>query len=136
MKSTSLARRRPDLDKNAGKSVLESQDILMATVPWGNWRSVLVYERRHAGRTWLRLRTFNKHRTKGCWYPSPRFFVVPMEHAENLAAAIQAAAMGESEPEPEWYREFERQYVSTKSYVTANNHLLEVPGSRTTAKIA
>ncbi len=110
MKSTSLARTRPDLEKNAGKSVLESEDTLMATVPWGNWRSVLVYERRHAGRTWLRLRTFNKHRTKGVWYPSPRFFVVPMEYAENLAAAIQAAAMGDVEHEPDWYGVFQQQY--------------------------
>jgi len=62
-----------------------TQDTLMATVLWGNWRAVLVYGRRHAGRTWLRLRTFNLHRTKKCWYPSPRFFVVPMENAEDLA---------------------------------------------------
>lgn len=111
MKSTLLTRTRPDLlDDPADNSVLGTQDTLMATVPWGNWRAVLVYERRHAGRTWLRLRTFNRHRTKGCWYPSPRFFVVPMEHAENLAAAIQDAACGESKPEPDWYPDFVRQY--------------------------
>ena len=112
MNSTILARTRPDLldDQIADNPVLGSDDTLMATVPWGNWRSVLVYQRKHAGRIWLRLRTFNKHRTKGCWYPSPRFFVIPMEYAENLAAAIQAAAMGEIEPEPEWYTDFQRQY--------------------------
>ena len=82
----------------------------MATVPWGNWRAVLVYERRHAGRNWLRLRTFNKHRTKGCWYLSPRFFVVPMDYAEDPANAIEAAAQGEQEREPDWYNTFQRQY--------------------------
>lgn len=114
MKSTLLARTRPDLldDQSADNSVLGTQDTLMATVPWGNWRAVLVYERRHAGRTWLRLRTFNKHRKKGCWYPSPRFFVIPMEHAENLAAAIEAAALGNIETEPEWHPEFQKQYES------------------------
>lgn len=110
MNSTLLSRTRPDLLKKS-PSVLESEDTLMATVPWGNWRSVLVYRRQHAGRTWLRLRTFNKHRTKGCWYPSPRFFVVPMEYAKNLANAIEAAARGEQEPEPGWYKEFQSQYV-------------------------
>lgn len=110
MKSTLLARVRPDLLKKPNKSVLESHDTLMASVPWGNWRSVLVYRRQHAGRTWLRLRTFNKHRTKGCWYPSPRFFVVPIEHAEDLANAILAAAGGEQEPAPDWYAGFMKQY--------------------------
>jgi hypothetical protein len=40
---------------------------------------------------------------RGCWYASPRFFVVPMEYAEDLASAIEAAARGEQESEPDWY---------------------------------
>jgi len=114
MKSTLLARKWPDSleGQNSGDSVTGTHDTLMATVPWGNWRAVLVYERRHAGRTWLRLRTFNLHRTKGCWYPSPRFFVIPMEFAADLASAIDAAAQGEQEPEPSWYAGFEDQYKS------------------------
>ena len=53
MNSTLLARTRPDLldDQTKDNSVLGSNDTLMATVPWGNWRSVLVYRRKHAGRT-------------------------------------------------------------------------------------
>jgi len=114
MNSTLLTRTCPEMldDQIISHPVLRTDDTLTATVPWGRWRAVLGHERRHAGRTWLRLRTFNKHRTKGCWYPSPRFFVVPMEHAANLAEAIDSAARGECEIEPEWFREFEAQYVA------------------------
>lgn len=91
--------------------ILDTTDQLVAAVPWGRWRSVLVYRREHAGRMWVRLRTFNKHRTKGCWYPSPRFFVVPQQSALNLAQAIEAAASGDHCGEtPDWVEEFERQY--------------------------
>ncbi|MEK6676239.1 MAG: hypothetical protein AABZ47_11380 [Planctomycetota bacterium] len=94
-------------------SILETTDELVAAVPWGNWRSVLVFRRQHAGRTWVRLRTFNKHRTKGCWYPSPRFFVVPLDCAAGLAAAIETAANGgDCEPEPDWYEDFDKQYAA------------------------
>jgi len=91
--------------------VLDTTDQFVTAVPWGRWRSVLVYRRQHAGRTWVRLRTFNKHRTKGCWYLSPRYFVVPLDCASGLAQAINAAATGEHfGPEPDWYRDFEEQY--------------------------
>ncbi len=93
--------------------VLETTDELIAAVPWGRWRPVLVYRREHAGRTWVRLRTFNKHRTKGHWYPSPRFFVVPQACAMDLAKAIEAAAIGgECHEIPSWVGEFERQYAA------------------------
>jgi hypothetical protein len=93
--------------------VLDTVDELVAAVPWGRWRSVLVYRREHAGRTWVRLRTFNKHRIKGCWYPSPRFFVVPQKSAADLAKAIEAAASGDRCGEtPDWVEEFERQYAA------------------------
>ena len=74
---------------------------------------MIVYRRQHAGRIWLLLCTFNKHRTKGCWYPSPRFFVVPLDCAGGLAAAIAAGASGEQlGPEPDWYADFEEQYAA------------------------
>ena len=93
--------------------VLETTETLVTVVPWGRWRSVLVYRREHAGRTWVRLRTFNKHRTKGEWYPSPRFFVVPQVSALDLARAIEAAATGASCGEiPDWVADFEKQYAA------------------------
>ena len=36
------------------------------------------------------------------WYPSKRFFVIPMADAVNLAEAIRSAATGESEEKPDW----------------------------------
>ena len=70
------------------------RSYLLFAVPWGRWRSVIVYRRQHAGRISLRLRKFNKHRTRGCWYRPPRFFVVPMDCAAGLAEAIAVGASG------------------------------------------
>lgn len=83
-------------------SILETVDEFVASVPWGKWRAVLVYRRKHGGRGWVRLRTWNKHRHKHVWYPSKRFFVIPMADAENLANAIRSAATGESTDKPDW----------------------------------
>ena len=65
-------------------------------------------------------RTFNKHRTKGCWYPSPRFFVVPLDCAAGLAKAIAVGASGKQlGPEPEWYADFEKQYAARANGTSA-----------------
>ena len=86
-------------------------DQFRAAVPWTKNRMVIVYHRRHAGREYIRLRTFNRHQVKGCWYPAPRFYMVPIEHAEELGNAIIAAGRGRSPgPMPEWYADFEKQY--------------------------
>lgn len=93
-------------------SIFDTVDEFIGAVPWTQRRMVLVYLRHHGGRTFVRLRTFNRHRVKGCWYPSPRFFVVPQECAAGLAQTIESAARGEKcGPEPEWYRDFEKQYT-------------------------
>jgi len=92
--------------------ILDTVDEFIAAVPWTKNRMVLVYQRHHGGRRYVRLRTFNRHKTKGWWYPSPRFFVVPQECATDLAKAINAAAMGKRfGPEPDWYQDFEKQYA-------------------------
>ena len=89
-------------------SILQTVDEFVASVPWGRWRAVLVYRRRHGGRQWVRLRTWNKHRHKHVWYPSKRFFVIPLADAEILADAIRSAATGESTGKPDWLIERER----------------------------
>ncbi len=73
----------------------------MAAVPWGEWRTVLVYRRQYQGRTFIRLRTWNKHRKLLVWYPSDRFFVIPIDNAAALADAIRAAAEGVTNPSPD-----------------------------------
>ena len=42
------------------------------------------------------LRTFNRHQIKKVWYPSPRFYMVSVDCAEELGKAIIAAARGET----------------------------------------
>lgn len=91
--------------------VLTTEDEFVACVPWGQWRAVTVYRRRHGGRTWVRFRTWNKHRKKLVWYPTKRYFVVPIEHAVPLASALCMAAGGASEPLPDWLEHF--QYTQT-----------------------
>ena len=94
-------------------SIFDTVDEFIGAVPWTRRRMVLVYLRHHGARTYVRLRTFNRHKKLGCWYPSPRYFVVPQECARDLARAIEAAASGERfGPEPDWYRDFEKQYAA------------------------
>lgn len=59
----------------------------------------------------IRLRSFNRHKTKGCWYPSSRYFVVPTEEAGNLDDAIRSAVWGDpwGQPPNRW-ADFEKQY--------------------------
>ena len=92
-------------------SIFDTVDEFIGAVPWTRRRMVLVFLRHHGARTFVRLRTFNRHRKKGCWYPSPRYFVVPLECARSLARAIESAAAGKPfGEEPDWYRDFEKQY--------------------------
>lgn len=101
------------IDLMAKPAVLNTVDTFMASVPWTKNRTVIVYLREHTGRRYIRLRTFNRHQIKGCWYPSPRFFTVPIEHAERLGNSIAEAAKGKPfGSEPDWWAEFEEQYIT------------------------
>lgn len=93
---------------DAAQSILQTHDQFITAVPWGKWRAVLVYLRQHGGRKWVRLRTWNKHRKKLVWYPSKRFFVIPIEDADSLANAIKAAARNNPSPKPDWLVRRER----------------------------
>ena len=67
--------------------------------------------RLHSGREYIRLRTFNRHQVKGCCYPAPRFYMVPIDHAEEVGQAIIAALKGKPfGQQPEWWADFEKQY--------------------------
>ena len=67
-------------------------DTFMAAVPWTKNRMVVVFRRERNGREYVRCRTFNRHQVKKIWYPSPRFYMVPVDCAEELGKAIIAAA--------------------------------------------
>ena len=99
------------IDLSRTPAVLETVDTLLGAIPWTKNRAVIVYLREHGGRRYIRLRTFNRHREKGYWYPNKWGYTVPIRIAPALGNAIVAAGEGRpfGEP-PEWYAGFEKQY--------------------------
>ena len=87
----------------------------VAGIPWTQNRTVVVCRQRYRqGKEYVGVRVFNRHRQKGVWYPSPRYFVIPIGAAADLGEAIMDAACGISGDVPEWYDEFEKQYAAHK----------------------
>ena len=82
--------------------ILETVDTFMAAVPWGDNRTVLLYRREHGGRTYLRLRTWNRHRERGVWYPTTRGFVIPKVYGKGLLFALDDALAGLPDQKPDW----------------------------------
>ena len=96
-------------DQHKRSDILGTNDKFIAAVPWGERRVVLVFRREHGGRTYVRVRTWNRHRTKRVWYPTERFYVIPVDEADSLAEAIRAAARDEPlDRKPPWYAARER----------------------------
>lgn len=87
----------------SGPSILDTVDEFIAAVPWGNRSVVLVHRRDHGGREYIRLRTWNRHKTENYWYPTKRGFVIQAARVEDLVEAIYSAAEGESlTAKPDW----------------------------------
>jgi len=87
------------------------KDELIGHVEWGENRQVLVFKRDYAGKSYVRLRVFNRHKAKGCYYPTPRSFHVALESAFELGQVIARAAQGrQSQPPPVWWPAFMAQY--------------------------
>lgn len=84
------------------RSILETVDTFIAAVPWGTARTVLVYRREHGGRTYIRLRTWNRHRELGVWYPTKRYFVIPEADAGDLIYALEDAVADCPQVKPDW----------------------------------
>ncbi len=100
----------PKESKDEKRSILDTVTTFIKAVPfgWGNWRTVIVESTEHGGRTFIHLRTFNKHRSKLAWYPTRRFFTIPIENAQALAEDLRDAAAGWSGEKPDWLVERER----------------------------
>ena len=102
MKKTNLSR---------PPAMLETVDTFLAAGPWTERRTVVIYLREHGGRRYVRLRTFNRHREKGHWYPTKRFYMVPIKSAAAPGKAIIAASKGRPfGDQPEWWADFEEGY--------------------------
>ncbi len=103
----------PSNDMKHGEEPLPSADEFMAVVSWGEARKVCVHWRRHAGRCFIRLRNWYLGQRFGNWYPAPsrqEKYVIPLEHAEELARAILSAARREPQPKPDWLIEHEAEF--------------------------
>ena len=85
-------------------------DTFMNCVSWTKNRMVIIYHRLHAGKEYIRLRTFHRHQVKDCWYPAQRFYMIPLTSARDLGNAIIAAGRGQGGSMPDWYADFEKQY--------------------------
>ncbi len=99
--------------ENKRKGIFTGDGKFIACVPWGNLAAVLVHRSIHHRLPYIRLRRWNRHHTKGFWYPTRRYFVVHADHADGLAEALHAA--GRNEPlgeEPVWLREFSKDYAA------------------------
>ena len=92
------------IDRSRKLSIFETVKTFIKDVPFGRgkWRSVIVELTQHGGREFIHLRTFNRHRTKLVWYPTKRFFTIPIENAPALAEALCCAAAGIEGDKPDW----------------------------------
>ena len=90
-------------------SILETVDQFITAVPWSSANAVLVYRRFHGGRVYVCIRKWQRHRTKGVWYPSKRRCVIPLDDAVGLAYGIQAAARGHATEKPDWLLDWEEE---------------------------
>ena len=87
--------------------ISQTVDMFIDSIQWSDNRAVLVHRREHGGRTYVRFRTWNRHKTKGVWYPSKRSFVVPVGNAEPLADALRLGADGVEGAKPDWFLAWE-----------------------------
>ena len=92
----------------SGKAI----DTVLTSVAWKPHRTVIVPRREFGGKSFVRLHTFNLHKTYGTWYPSPRFFMIPLEHADQIGRAIIGAAHGKAlDGPPAWWEGFQEAYT-------------------------
>ena len=83
---------------------------------WGQWVAIMVHVGQHQGHEYVRMRRWNRHRKKDRWYPTRRYFAIPVDHAEGLADVLRAAAHGEPlGNEPDWLDEFREEYAAYTS---------------------
>ena len=81
---------------------LNTVDTFVCEIPWSPNRTVLLHRRRHGWRDYVLLRTWNRHRKLGLWYPTTRGFVIPLDRAISLANALEMADASAFLPEPDW----------------------------------
>ena len=68
-------------------------DEFIAAVPWDEHRTILMFIHEFRYYELVRWRTWNLHRVKNVWYPTKRFFMLPLDKAAALAGAIREASI-------------------------------------------
>ncbi len=95
-----------------------TEDRFVRCVPCGDDRVILVFLRETHGSRYVRFRYWHRHRKTGAWYPDshrngPRAFMIPLERAAELGAALIEAADGRFlGPKPDWLLEHERTFTT------------------------
>ena len=86
-----------------------TRDHFVACIPWNENSAVLVHQRERGRRFYVRFRTWNRHQTKGVWYPTKRGFIIPLQRAEALAESLVDAVKGRMSEKPEWLLDWEEE---------------------------
>ena len=83
-------------------------EIFLGEIKLSPSRVSLVYRGTHHGRDYIRMRVWNRHKTKGVWYPCRyRSFVFPAEHADEMGETLLAGARSIGTEKPDWLIERE-----------------------------
>ena len=82
----------------------------ITSIPWSDSRAIVVKLRDFEGGTFLQLRTWNRHRKSGDWYPSRRQVQMPLAIADGLVEGVQQAMMDDRSEKPTWLSEAEDRY--------------------------
>lgn len=92
-------------------ALTETVDEFVHAMPIGRRRTIVVHRRYHGGRVYLRMRTWNKHQKSGHWYPTKRYFVLPLQYGQYFHLVLRAATEGYGFSKPKWLmqREAEEQ---------------------------
>ena len=102
-----MSRRR--IDTGNSRSGAATREHFVACIPWNENSAVLVHQRERGRRFYVRFRTWNRHQTKGVWYPTKRGFIIPLQRAEALAESLVDAVKGRMSEKPEWLLEWDEE---------------------------
>ena len=93
---------KPKVKKRGTRPSAATRDQFVRAIPWNENSAVLVHLRERGRRFYVRFRVWNRHQKKGCWYPTKRGFIIPLQRAEALADSLLDAVNGRTSEKPGW----------------------------------
>ena len=85
----------------------ETGEKFLGVVPLSSHKVILVYRRKHLSRRYVRMRVWSLHKEKLVWYPTRRYFVVPLIAVELLGQLIYHGADMQPVTKPDWLKAHE-----------------------------